>query len=230
VNAKATTVVLAHGARADESSWSKVVTSLLSKGVNAVTVALPMSALAGDVAALDQVLATIDGAAVLVGHAYAGAVIGATHSEKVKALVYVTGLAPDEGETVAEVFNRYGHDDRTPPLAPADDGRLWLPTEAFASAFAPHATAEEQQALAAAQRSIAPACITVPMAAPRWKTLPSWYLLAQHDHMIPERTQRFMAERMHARISAFPVDHLPSVIAPSLVVEVIADAVRQTAG
>jgi pimeloyl-ACP methyl ester carboxylesterase len=188
-----------------------------------------MTTLAGDVAALDQALASIDGPAVLVGHAYAGAVIGATRSEKVKALVYVAGLAPDEGETVAEVFNRFGHDDKTPALAPDENGRIWLPTQAFESAFAQHATAQEQQDLAAAQRSIAPACITVPVDAPLWKTLPSWYLVAQHDHMIPERTQRFMAERMHAQISAFPVDHLPPVTAPSLVVDVIVDAVRQTA-
>jgi len=230
MNMKATTVVLAHGAWADESSWGKVVQSLHSKGIKAVTFSLPMTTLAGDVAALDQALASIDGPAVLVGHAYAGAVIGATRSEKVKALVYVAGLAPDEGETVAEVFNRFGHDDKTPALAPDENGRIWLPTEAFESAFAQHATAQEQQDLAAAQRSIAPACITVPVDAPLWKTLPSWYLVAQHDHMIPERTQRFMAERMHAHMSAFPVDHLPPVTAPSLVVDVIVDAVRQTSG
>lgn len=229
MNTKATTVGLAHGAWADEGSWVKVVDSLRSNGIEAVTFSLPMSTLEGDVAALDQALASINGPAVLVGHAYAGAVIGATRSAKVKALVYVAGLAPDEGETVAEVFNRYGHDDRTPALAPAEDGRLWLPTEAFATAFAQHATAQEQKDLAASQRSIDPACITVPVGAPRWKTLPSWYLVAQHDHMIPEQTQRFMAERMHARISAFPVDHLPPVTAPARVVEVIVDAVRQTA-
>jgi pimeloyl-ACP methyl ester carboxylesterase len=229
MNMKATTVVLAHGAWADESSWSKVVESLHSKGIKEVTFSLPMSTLAGDVAALDQALASIDGPAVVVGHAYAGAVIGSTRSEKVKALVYVAGLAPDEGETVAEVFNRYGHDDKTPALAPGEDGRLWLPAEAFGTAFAQHATAQEQKELAAAQRSIAPACITVPVQAPLWRTLPTWYLVAQHDHMIPEQTQRFMAERMHARISAFPVDHLPPVTAPELVVDVIVDAVRQTA-
>jgi len=229
MHTKATTVVLAHGAWADESSWSKVVESLHSKGIKAVTFSLPMSTLAGDVAALDQALASIDGPAVVVGHAYAGAVIGGTRSEKVKALVYVAGLAPDDGETVAEVFNRFGHDDKTPALAPDENGRIWLPTEAFESAFAQHATAQVQKALAASQRSNAPACISVPVVAPLWKTLPSWYLVAQHDHMIPERTQRFVAERMHARISAFPVDHLPPVTAPEWVVELIVDAVRHTA-
>jgi pimeloyl-ACP methyl ester carboxylesterase len=103
---KSATVVLAHGAWADPSSWGKVVNLLQSKGIKAVTFRLPLSSLADDVAALDGVLAQVDGPVVLVGHAYAGAVIAATQSPKVQALVYVAGLAPDEGETVAEVFNR----------------------------------------------------------------------------------------------------------------------------
>lgn len=223
---KPVTAVLVHGAWADQSSWSKVVESLRSNGIKAVTVTLPMATLDGDVAALDKTLATVDGPVVAVGHAYAGAVIGATRHPNVKALVYVAGLAPDEGETVAEVFNRYGHDDKTPALAPGSDGLMWLPTEAFASAFAQHATPSEQQALAASQRPISPTCITEPVKVPLWTHVPAWYLVAQHDHMIPEQTQRFMAERMQAHISAFPVDHLPLITAPLLVVEVIMDAVR----
>lgn len=220
------TVVLAHGAWADESSWSKVTSELHAKSIKTVTFSPPMSSFAGDVEALEEVLAAVDGPAILVAHAYAGAVIAATQSPKVKALVYIAGLAPDEGETVAEVFNRFGHDDKAPVLAPGSDGRIRLPPEAFATAFAQHATAQEQHALAAAQRPISPGCITVPVGAPLWKHVPAWYLVAQHDHMIPEKTQRFMAERMHAHIRAYPVDHLPSVTAPSLVADIVVDALR----
>lgn len=230
MNVKTANVVFAHGAWADESSWSKVTAMLHSKGIKAVTFSLPLSSLADDVAALDNTLAQIDGPVVLVGHAYAGAVIASTHSDKVKALVYVAGLAPDEGETVADVFYHYEHDDKAPALAPDSDGWIRLPADAFESAFAQHATAQELKVLAASQRPISPASITVPVAAPLWKHVPSWYLVAQRDHMIPEKTQRFMAERMNAHISAYPVDHLPSVTAPSLVVDVIVDALRQSAG
>lgn len=229
MNVTAKTAVLVHGAWADPSSWTGVVELLRSKHIDTVTVSLPLLSLAGDVAALDDALAGIPGQVVLVGHAYAGAVIAATQSPKVAALVYIAGLAPDEGETVAEVFNRYPHDDKAPALAPGQDGLFWLPAEAFATAFAQHATAQQQQALAASQRPISPAAITVPVGRPLWKNVPAWYLVAQHDHMIPERTQRFMAERMHAHTTALPVDHLPSVTAPSVVAELIADAVRQTA-
>lgn len=222
------TVVFAHGAWADESSWSRVVKLLHTNEIKAVTFRLPLSSLSDDTAELDKVLERIDGLVVLVGHAYAGAVIASTHSAKVRALVYIAGLAPDQGETVADVFYRYEHDDKAPKLAPDSDGLIRLPAEAFDSAFAQHATPQEQQALAAAQLPISPACITVPVGLPLWKRVPAWYLLAEQDHMIPERTQRFMAERMQARISAYPVDHMPSVTAPELVASVIVDAVKQS--
>jgi pimeloyl-ACP methyl ester carboxylesterase len=224
---KSTTVVLVHGAWADPSSWGKVVNLLQTKGINTVTLRLPLSSLADDVAVLDNALAQVNGPVVLVGHAYAGAVIGATRSPKLRALVYVAGLAPDEGETVAEVFNRYGHDDKAPQLAPADDGLIRLPPKAFSTAFAQNASPQEQQALAATQPPISPACITVPVEHPRWRDVPAWYLLAEHDHMIPAQTQRFIAERMKAHIEAYPVDHLPSVTAPELVETLIVNAVRQ---
>jgi pimeloyl-ACP methyl ester carboxylesterase len=226
----ASTAVLVHGAWADQTSWTKVTKLLQSKGYKTVTVRLPMSSLADDVMALDRVLDQVDGPAVLVGHAYAGAVIAATRSKKVRALVYIAGLAPDQGETVAEVFNRYGHDDKAPKLAPGSDGLIRLPPEVFGIAFAQQATAEEQRTLAAVQVPISPACITVPVERPLWRDVPAWYLLAEEDHMIPAKTQRFMAERMNAHISAYPVDHLPSVTAPALVQKIIVDAIQQTAG
>jgi pimeloyl-ACP methyl ester carboxylesterase len=100
---KDATVVLVHGAWADGSSWAKVISPLAASGVKAVAAPLPLTSFHDDVAALDRTLERVGERVVLVGHAYAGAAIGATRSEKVKALVYVAALAPDEGETVADV-------------------------------------------------------------------------------------------------------------------------------
>src|SRR5277367_2605123 len=99
-------VVLVHGAWADGSSWAKVIGSLAADGVKVVAAPLPLTSFHDDVAALDRTLERATGPIVLVGHAYAGAVIGATRDERVRALVYVAALAPDEGETVADVFYR----------------------------------------------------------------------------------------------------------------------------
>jgi pimeloyl-ACP methyl ester carboxylesterase len=221
------TVVLAHGAWADGSSWSKVIKALYRDHITAVTAALPLTSLAYDIAALDRTLERVDGPVVLAGHAYAGAVIGATRDTKVKALMYVAALAPAEGQTVADVFYMNEPHPKAPKLAPDNHGLIWLPSEAFADAFAPNASSEEQAVLEAVQRPISPACITIPVSRPLWMDVPAWYLLAEQDRMIVRETQRFMAERMKARISSHPVDHTPSVTAPEAVVELLTDVVHQ---
>src|SRR5258707_10730738 len=110
-------VVLAHGAWADGSSWSKVIVALQQKGVTTIAAPLPLTSLSDDVLALDRTSERVEGQLVLVGHAYAGAVIGSTRNQRVKSLVYVAGLAPAEGETVADVFYR-----GTAPPAGAEAG------------------------------------------------------------------------------------------------------------
>lgn len=223
------TVVLVHGAWADGSSWTKVISALQAKGTHVLGAPLPLTSLAEDVAALDRTLERAAANVVLVGHAYAGAVIGATRSEKVKSLVYIAALAPDEGETVADVFYRNDPHPLAPRLAPDNHGLIWLPDDAFAAAFAQNASTEEQALLATVQRPIAASCIGVAVERPLWKDRPSWFLLAEHDHMIVPETQQFMAQRMNARVRSYPVDHTPSVTAPNVVVNVIHEAIRETA-
>jgi pimeloyl-ACP methyl ester carboxylesterase len=217
-------VVLVHGAWADGSSWSRVIGRLADRHIDAVAAPLPLTSLGEDTAALERTLARIEGPVVLVGHAYAGAVIGSARAANVKALVYVAALAPDEGETVADVFHRGEAHPQAPTLAPDRDGLIWLPREAFASAFAHHASAREANVLAAIQRPIAAACIGEPVGRPLWKDLPSWFLVAAEDRMIAPDNQRSMAQRMGARVHALDVDHTPSVTAPDAVVEVIVEA------
>ncbi len=77
------------------------------------------------------------------------------------------------------------------------------------------------------QRPISAACISVRVGRPLWKDVPSWYLLAEQDHMIVAETQHFMAKRMKARVSVHPVDHTPSVTAPGPVVDLILKAARE---
>jgi pimeloyl-ACP methyl ester carboxylesterase len=228
---KDVSVVLAHGAWADGSSWARVITALVAEGVKASATPLPLTSLADDVAALNRSLERTQGPVILAGHAYAGAVIALARPERVKALVYVTALAPDEGEKVADVFYRVAPHPQAPKLAPDGNGLVWLPEEAFAAAFAPNASAEDRAVLAAVQRPISVNCITVPAGRPLWKDVPSWFLLAEQDRMIVAETQRFMAERMKATIKTHSVDHTPSVTAPAAVVDIIRDAIRSvTAG
>jgi|SRR5215472_1262790 pimeloyl-ACP methyl ester carboxylesterase len=218
------TVVLAHGAWADGSSWGQVIRGLRGAGLNSLAAPLPLTSLADDVAALERAIDRISGPVVLAAHAYAGAVIAETHAEKVKALVYIAALAPGAGEAVADVFYRTPPHPMAPKLAPDAHGLIWLPESAFPAAFAPHASAEEQAVLFAVQRPIAVPCISTKVGRPRWRDLPAWFLVAEADRMIVHENQRFMAERMQARVRSHPVDHTPLVTAPALVVDIICEA------
>ncbi|MFM0350922.1 alpha/beta hydrolase [Paraburkholderia sp. RL17-347-BIC-D] len=218
--------VLVHGAWADGSSWSKVIEGLKEHGIDAVAAPLPLTSLSEDVAALDRTLERIEGPVVLAGHAYAGAVIGSSRSEKIGALVYVAALAPDEGETVGDVFYRGEAHPLAPKLAPDRHGLIWLPQEAFAQAFAQHATPQELAVLAAVQRPISVSCIGEAVGRPLWKDRPSWFLIAEGDRMINSDTQHFMAARMNAYVRSYQADHTPIVTAPDAVTHVIAEAVQ----
>jgi pimeloyl-ACP methyl ester carboxylesterase len=223
-------VVLAHGAWADGSSWARVITALKADAVNVLAAPFPLTSLADDVAALNRSLDRAKGAIVLAGHAYAGAVIALARPEKVKALVYVTALAPDESEKVADVFYRLKPHPQVPKLVPDSNGLIWLPDGAFATAFAQNASADDRAVLAAVQRPISLSCITVPVGRPLWRDIPSWFLVAEDDRMIVPETQRYMAERMKAQIKTHVVDHTPSVTAPGAVVDIIREAIRSVGG
>ena len=224
-----TSVVLVHGAWADGSSWNDVIGPLLSKGLNVMAAPIPLISLSDDVAALDRALERTNGPVVLVAQAYAGAVIARTVSERVQSLVFIAGLAPDEGETVAQMFYRDKPHPQAPQLAPDAHGFIWMPQEAFGAAFAQHASPERAALFAATQRPIAVSCIQEKAVRPAWKIKPSWYLVAEEDRMINPLTQRFMAQRMGARIRSEKVDHTPLVTAPEPVIEVILEAVASSA-
>jgi hypothetical protein len=114
---------------------------------------------------------------------------------------------------------------QAPKLALDNHGLIYLPEAAFSAAFAQNAAADELALLAAVQRPIAPACITVPVPRPLWKDRPAWFLIAEQDRMIVQANQRFMAERMRARARSHPVDHAPIVTAPEVVLDVLREAI-----
>jgi pimeloyl-ACP methyl ester carboxylesterase len=223
-----TTVVVVHGAWADGSSWQAIVGPLEDHGLHVIAAPIPLTSLSDDAAALKRTIARTQGPVIVAGHAYAGAVIAAANDERVKALVYVAALAPDEGETVAQVFYKDESHPKAPKLAPDADGFIWMPDEGFANAFAPNATREQLALSKAVQRPISVKSIQEPVPTPAWKSKPTWYLLAEEDRMINPKTQHFMAERMRATVRSFAVDHTPLLTAPGKVVDIILEATKAT--
>jgi len=221
------TIILVHGAWADGSCWQNVILPLDRLGLNVVCAPIPLTSLGDDIAALTRALEKTSGPVVLVGHAYAGAVIAGPTDERIKALVYIAALAPGDGETVAQVFYREKPHPEAPHLEPDRHGFIWMPEQGFRNAVAHKATAEQKIIAAAVQRPIAVKCIQEVTITPTWKTKPTWYLVAEEDRMISPTTQRFMADRMGAKIHSHPVDHSPMYTTPNLVVHIISEAVRE---
>lgn len=228
MNAQKGTAVLVHGAWADGSCWRNVILPLEHLGLDVICAPLPLTSLSDDITALSRVLERTDGPVVLVGHAYAGAVIAGPRDDRIKALVYVSALAPAEGETVAQVFYREPPHPEAPHLAPDSYGFIWMSADGFGKAVAHKATADQTAIMAAVQRPIAVKCIQEVTPQPTWRKKPSWYLLAEEDRMIKSTTQRFMAERMGAKVRSYPVDHTPMYTEPKIVVDVIWEAARET--
>jgi len=220
------TVVLVHGAWADGSCWSNVILPLRRQGLRVTTAPIPLTSLIEDSVTLRRVIERTTGPVILVGHAYAGAVIAAVHDDRVKSLVYIAALAPDEGETVADMFYRTTPHPKAPQLVPDAYGLIWMPEEGFGCAVAHKASPDQIAIMAAVQRPIAVQCIQEKAPAPAWRMTPSWYLVAEEDRMINPETQRFMAGRMGADIRSHNVDHTPMYTEPQLVVDLILEAAQ----
>ncbi len=224
--ARNSTIVLVHGAWADGYCWSNIIPPLVRHGLNVTCAPIPLTSLSNDASALDSALQRTSGPLILVGHAYSGAVIASVREERVKSLVYIAALAPDEGETVAAVFYREASSPEAPQLVPDSHGFIWMTEEGFGQAVAHKASAEQTKIAAAVQRPISVRCIQEPAPAPLWKSKPSWFLVAEDDRMISPKTQHFMAERMGATIRAHRVDHTPMYSDPEVVTGVILEAAR----
>ena len=206
-----------------------MIEGLQARETKVVATPTPLTSISDDVRALDRCLARIEGPVVLAAHAYGGAVISGTKDERVKGLVFVAALAPDEGETVGEVFGRGKPHPKAPQLAPDGDGFIWMPKNAFAAAFAQNASPKESALFAAVQRPINGACLQEKATTPLWKTLPSWYLLAEQDRMINPEMQDFMAQRIKATLRRLDVDHTPIATAPDRVVELLLEVGQSVA-
>ena len=221
-------VILVHGAWADGSCWSNVIVPLQQQGLTVIAAPLPLTSLTDDAVALQRAIKRTSGPVVLVAHAYAGAVIAAVDDARVKSLVFIAALAPDEGETVADVFYRVAPHPEAPHLQPDVHGVIWMPEDGFGRAVAHKASPNQLAVMAAVQRPIAVPCIQEKVPTPAWKTKPSWYLIAEEDRMILQETQQFMANRMGSTIRSHKVDHTPMHTAPKLVVDAILAAAGET--
>ena len=214
-------IVLVHGAWADGSSWSSVIERLQADGYEVTAPQFPLTSLADDVARLRQVLALQNGPTVVAGHSYGGQVMTAlgTDAPNVVGLVYIAAFALDEGESLGALL---AQGPPTPALAHQvvdDRGFAWLPEDNFVNYFPDHIDPVKSKVLYAVQQPLSVNAFTDVMTVPAWKSLPSWYLVAQSDQALAPDAQRMFANRMDATIAEVASGHLAMVSHPADVVK-----------
>jgi pimeloyl-ACP methyl ester carboxylesterase len=233
------TIVLVHGAWADATGFDPEVRALRERGFTVIGFANPLRDLAADAKYLTELLQTLTGPIVLVGHSYGGNVISvaAAGNDQVTALVYLNGWMCDEGESQQELLEKFegslvGPSIRPVPYTGPDGSEgvdLYLDRDAFHEAFAADVDPQTAAVMAAAQRPYAVAAFAgTPSGALGWKTLPCWYLLGTEDKAIPPALQRFMAERANATIVEVAASHVSFVSQPEAAIQLILQAVEAT--
>jgi pimeloyl-ACP methyl ester carboxylesterase len=221
---RAKNVLLVHGAWADGSSWSKLIPLLEAKGLHVVSVQIPLTSFADDVAATQRAIALEDGPVLLVGHSYGGAVITeAGNDPKVAGLVNVSAVAPDQGEStfglITSVATPIGSE-----LRPDKSGFLKLTTKGIAEDFAQDLSAKEIAILTATQVPVSVAAMKGEVTTPSWKSKPSWYIIAANDRAISPDLEAAQAKRIGATTITIPCSHVIMLAQPSQVATVILDA------
>ncbi len=226
-----TSIVLVHGAFADGSSWNKVIPLLEAEGFTVTAVQNPLKSLSEDVATTKRVLDAQKGDVVLVGHSYGGAVIteAAAGNSKVKALVYVAAFAPDAGETLGALGERFPAAPLGTAVVPDSAGFLYIDRAKVADVFANDLPKEEAALLAATQKPLAAAIFGEPLKAAAWKSIPSWYVVSTQDKAINPDLERFMAKRMNAKTKELKASHVSFISNAPEIAKVIESAAASIA-
>jgi pimeloyl-ACP methyl ester carboxylesterase len=218
-------VVLVHGGFVDGSGWRAVYDILTSRGYKVSVVQNPTISLQGDVAATRRVIDEQPGPVVLVGHSYGGVVIteAGTH-EKVAALAYIAGFAPDTGESVNALIADPPPGAPVPPILPPKNGFLLLDREKFPASFAGDVPAEQAAFMADSQVPWGVEALGGTISEPAWRTTPSWYLLTTEDRMIPPPAQRAMSQRAGSKVTEVAASHSVFLSQPAAVADLIEQA------
>jgi pimeloyl-ACP methyl ester carboxylesterase len=198
------TIVFVHGAFMDGATWDQVAKRIHGH-CPYIVAANPLLGIEADTEALAALLRTISGEIILVGHSYGGALItnAAGLVDEVKALVYVSAIAPDEGESLEDLLGRFpgaGLPDKVLASLTLGQGhrQLFLRPDQFHRIMANDLPQDDAIMLAARQRPADPAVFSSPSRFPAWRTLSSWFIYGDGDRWLPVELQAYMAERAGA--------------------------------
>jgi pimeloyl-ACP methyl ester carboxylesterase len=219
-------IVLVHGAWADGSSWSAVIERLQANGFRVIAPQFPMTALADDVARLRQVLEFQKGPTIVVGHSYGGQIMTSlgTNAPNVVGLVYIAAFGLDEGESLGALLAQGPVTPALKHLFTDKQGFGWLSEDDFVHHFAADVDPVKARVMYAVQQALAGSAFNDVMRTPTWKSVPSWYLVANNDQALPPDAQMQFAKRMDATTVEVASSHVAMVSHPDAVVELVEQA------
>jgi pimeloyl-ACP methyl ester carboxylesterase len=233
------TIVLIHGAFAESASWDGVIDPLQRAGHRVIAAANPLRGVAADAGSVSDLVRTVEGPVVLVGHSYGGSVISNVDADAgdIAGLVYVAGFAPEPGESAFTLSSRYPGStlgDALQPI-PRGDGTtdLLIARDLFHQQFCADVPAARAALMAVAQRPVTLEALQEPAGErPLWRELPSWFVFGENDRNIPAALQHFMAERAGARraLELPGASHAISVSQPAATAELILEAAALRVG
>ncbi len=218
-------IVFAHGLWADGSCFQKLVPALQADGHDVMCSQHGLDSLKGDVDCVKRCFGRVNNPVVLVGHSYGGTLI--THAgmdDRVKALVYIAALAPDESETSQSQLGKYPVTEVFSHVEVAD-GRIWLKPDGTA-AFCGDLSPADQKLVWATQAVPVPDMFTQKLDGAAWRSKPSWYIVASGDKTVPPALERDAAKRMKATTVELNSSHVPMLSQPQAVLEVIRAAAK----
>jgi pimeloyl-ACP methyl ester carboxylesterase len=227
------TIILVHGAYAESSSWNGIIEPLRRAGHRVIAWANPLRGVAADAAALTDLVRSVEGPVVLVGHSYGGALLTNVSRDAgdIAALVFVAGYALNPGESCGEASSLVagGSLAETLQRVPLAGGAVdtYIAQDKFHRQFAEDVPAAQSAEMAVTQRPIVEAALFEPSGdQPLWRSVPSWFLFGELDRNIPAGAHRIMAERVGARrtVEIPGASHVVGISHPTETVQIILEA------
>jgi pimeloyl-ACP methyl ester carboxylesterase len=227
-------IVLVHGAWADGSSWSAVIERLQADGFTVTAPQFGMGALANDVARLREVLARQNGPTIVAGHSYGGQIMTALGADapNVAGLVYIAAFGLDQGESIGALLGNGPYPPALQHLSIDQAGFAWLPEDDFVDHSAADVDRARARVMFAVQQPLAVSALADVMGVPAWKSLRTWFLVAQGDQAIPPDAERLFAQGMGATTIEVASNHVAMVSHPdeaAALIKQAAEALMPTA-
>ena len=231
------TFVLVHDVLTDASTWWPVALRLLGAGHRVIAPPTGTRNLAQDGANLRTLIERIDAPVIVAAHGYGGAVATAVgYTRNLRGIVYVSGYAPEETESVAVLRAKFPASDITRHLASTlfQDGRGGAETQlsvepgSFSWVLAEGLPDDEMGVLAVSQRPFSMSILDEQARFAAWRHTPVWAVVAREDRMIHPDLQRFVATRAGARaIVEVEAPHLAMLAHPTPVVDLLLRAASE---